>query len=168
MLSLAGLGLIAGAIAAMFGAVSYGTTSEQQIHALISQRQAVTRRVSNAIRDAREVLDQSDDSITLWTEDKDNDGKRDNDELKIIKRDADQNRLVVYTGQSNQTRNLDDLLENLVTAPDFTQKVWAERVTGFTTATTHDGRLVSYRMGLRRGQMQETAISAARLRHQTN
>jgi len=164
LLAMAGIGLIAGALAAMFSAVAYGTTSNEHMHALISQRQALTRRVNNTIRQSREVVDQGDDALTLWSEDKDNDGKRDNNETKIIKWNGSHNRLELHTGQGDGRTGLGDLLKNLTGNQSFETTIWGEHVTGFSTATSQDGQLVSFRITIKRETLEDIVIGAAALR----
>jgi type II secretory pathway pseudopilin PulG len=173
LLSLAGLGLIGATITAMLAAVSYGTQSEKHMQALIIKRQAVVGRIDDAVRDAREVIDTDTGELVLWMSDDNGDGEAGTGELLVIQHDPSNNRLMAYHGQEDQSVSLTNLLggvldalDRLLTGPEFEPERWADGVTDWSVTLDDENnprqaRLVSHRVTLTKGQMQEQAISAA-------
>jgi type II secretory pathway pseudopilin PulG len=177
LLALAGTALIGAAIVGMLTAVTYGAQREKQLQAIVAQRQAVVHRIDAAVRSAKEVRDVAADTIVLWAADTNGDGKASTDELTVIRHNAEDNTLTAYYGQADQSTLLSDLvivgslidtLADMLTGPEFTAERWAEHCTDWSVSldadNPTDAHLVSHRLTLERGEMQEIAISAAHLR----
>ena len=174
ILALAGLGLIGAAIAAMTGAVAYGTASERDLRGLVAKRQALSARLGAHIRESRRVLDVTDDTLVLWKRDKNDDDKPSLNEVLRIEYEAD--KLRAYTGKASATGVLSVTLNWLEQTAGTQQRsqmnesLWAEGVTAFAIDlepnTPADARLVSYRLTLEAGDLAEQAVGAAALRGQ--
>ena len=176
MLAMAATGIVGIGIASMLQAVSYGTSSSQDIRELVVKANVVDGRLAAAIRESQAVLADDDDLLVLWTYDGDGDGLPALHELRRIAYDAAADQLVVFTADEDHAvaiYALDDdfaaITEDLIDDDELTRETWADGITAlqFTLdeADASDARLVSYRITLGAGTLEHVVASAVALRN---
>lgn len=184
ILTLAITGMVGAAVAAMLGAVSYGTSSGKDMRSLVVRNKILSARFTAAVRAAGMVLELGGDHIVLWLHDDDESGTPNLGEIRYIEYDAANVRIRSYAADfsgMNQAQ-IDAVNDPFALADDFAaftasergqtyfpEQVWATDVTSWTvTADDADEQLaslVSFRFDLTHGELTDTVIGAAALRN---
>ncbi|MEZ6192160.1 MAG: hypothetical protein R3C45_12850 [Phycisphaerales bacterium] len=175
-MALAITGLVGAAIASMLTAVSYGTSSDRDIRALVVKNKTLSTRITAAVRQAAQLLDADDDYIVLWTRDLNDNGAPDLLELQRIERDAATDELTSYTPDPSAvdvtydtaTDDFDAVTTALIDSDDLVGELWATGVSACTvdvdTPDPLDATLVSFQLTLTAGGLSDTSVNAVSLR----
>jgi prepilin-type N-terminal cleavage/methylation domain-containing protein len=184
ILTLAITGMVGAAVAAMLGAVSYGTSSGKDMRSLVVRNKMLSARFTAAVRAGGMVLELDSDHIVLWLHDDNGSGTPNLGEIRYIEYDAANDRIRCYAadfGGMNQAQ-IDAANDQFALADDFAaftaadrgqthfpEQVWANNVTSW-TVTVNDAdeqlsSLVSFRFDLTHGELSDTVIGAAALRN---
>jgi hypothetical protein len=177
LLALAATAFIGAAIAAMFVAVAYGSSSSDELRTLAVRSKAINNRLGAAIRGSKLILDQGDDYLVLWTRDLNEDDQPSLLEIRRIERDDATDELINYQADPSATDVAYDLADDfdaittaLIGDPDFPDELWARSVTAWQMtlngADPQSSTLIAYRITLAADQMSETAINTVTLRSQ--
>lgn len=177
ILALAITGLVGAAIAAMLGAVAYGTADSHDLREAVVKSKTMSTRMGAAVRRARQVLDHGDSYIVLWIRDADDNQLPSLHEIQRLEHDVDDTALVSYEAAEDApdtvyaldddfgaiTQTLKDL--NLLTA-----EVWGRDVINWSLTLDDENapqaaELASFRLTFQLGDLEETAIGAAALRN---
>lgn len=176
LMALAITGLVGAAIASMLTAVSYGTSSDQDIRALVVKNKTLSTRITAAVRQAAQLLDADDDYIVLWTRDLNDNGAPDLLELQRIERDAATDELTSYTPDPSAvdvtydtaTDDFDAVTTALIDSDDLVGELWATGVSAWTVSVDADdpldATLVSFQLTLTAGGLSDTSVNAVSLR----
>jgi len=180
LMALAGTALVALAIVAMLFAVSRGADGRTDLRSTVVRQKALIGRITAAIRSSHRVLAADDDAIVLWMADSDGDGNPNLGELRRIERNVATKEVSSYTAPFNlspasntsyplASTNFESTTAALQGTDDFPQELWATEVGGWTLALNHavtqQASLVSFRVTLEAGGLEQTAIAAAALRN---
>ncbi len=176
LLGLAATGMIGAAIASMLAAVSYGTDSSHDIRDIVVQGKTISTRMNAAIRESCMVLDSGDDYLVLWTGDRNNDQVPSTQELQRIEYDRDAREIVSYTATASAEDtayalddDFDSVTQSLENRGDLQGETWGRSIAGLSlTLDDSDAQaasLVSFRVTLTTGTVDEITIGAAALRN---
>lgn len=176
MLAMSATGIVGVAIASMLQAVSYGTSSSQDIRELVVKANLLDSRLAAAIRQSQAVLAAGDDYLVLWTYDSDGDGLPALHELRRIAYDAAADQLIAFAADSDQAgtiyaidEDFADVTEDLIDDDKLTRQRWADGITAlqftFDEADVSDARLISYRLTFSAGTFEHVVASAVALRN---
>jgi len=180
-LSIMIIALIGGAIAAMLDAVAYGTQDSQNLRRLVARKQAMSHRLTDALRSARMVLERGDRYVIVWMEDLDDDGQPSLLELQRIDFDPDTGAVVRASPRTDLSaaqrdvlgvpRDLDSHFATL-TRQAITQGLWREQtltrdVASFkvtlNASQPQNATLLSLALTLREVGMEDLALVAVSL-----
>ncbi|MFA9478330.1 type II secretion system protein J [Phycisphaerales bacterium AB-hyl4] len=160
------------AVVAMLSAVDYGTNSSRDLRELVVRSKTLTERINDLVHQADEVLAVGEDYIVLWVRDVEN---LDGDtvyrhELRHLAHDSNTNELHLYIAADtspNTTYDATADFSNLL-ATEQSRRL-ARGVASWQVeldpAEPADARLVTYRLALTVGGLQESIISSAALRN---
>lgn len=166
LVSLAIVAVIATASAALMSATAYGTTSGRDLRNLLVKTQTAGARIGTAIRSAQEAVPYggiivSMDYVVLWAEDENDDGSKQNNEMRLIALDTASGELRSYRNASDTAAFADAPTFKTLAMASYASDAWTADVTGVqfkieSTGTT----LVSYRLTVALGDDSKTAIGA--------
>jgi hypothetical protein len=190
LLALAITALVSAAVTAMLVATAYGTSSERDLRGAVTRSKLVGARLNAAVRSSRAVLETGTDYLVLWMGDINTNATPDApdlSEIRLIERDGGTDELSSYQFPDGWTQAQIDaadvayaltgnppgfFLNEAATAKAAGSLVptrWGSQVTsilfdldGADPITT---TLVSYRFTVGAGDLSETVIGAASLRH---
>ena len=185
LLALASTGLIATAVGAMLVSVSYGTSSRQDMRSLVVKSKTLASRLDAALRSSRMVLASDDVAIVLWTSDSRDDDFPNLSELRLIEHDAEAGEIRSYMVSFDPDLSEEDLeaadtayeltadflalVDQLKEGDSFPATIWATGVSawqlGFNADDVQLASLVSYRLDLTTGTLDNQSIGAAALRN---
>lgn len=176
LLALAGTAVIGTAVTMMLTGVTYGTNSSKDMRVLVTRQMALRARIEAEVRESQMVLDHGVGYMILWGDDADTSGTPNKSEIEVIEWDAGDETITRYAAASGIADVQYELTDDFVTITDsykgdisFPAERWASDVASF--AITLDdadpqlARLVSFRLGLRGGEVSATVIGAAALRN---
>ncbi|MCK4659082.1 MAG: prepilin-type N-terminal cleavage/methylation domain-containing protein [Phycisphaerae bacterium] len=190
LLALAIAGIISAVVAAMLVAVSYGTSSQRDLRAAVVKGKVLDARIGSAIRSSRAILEAGADYLVLWAGDINTNGTSDApdlSEIRLIERDSSNDKLSRYKFPGNWTQAQIDAADvsyqlsgnppgffqsataAAKTAGSFVPTLWGSEVMaiGFDLDHTDPAvvTLAGYRLTIQVGDLSETVIGAASVRH---
>lgn len=172
MISIVVVSLISLSIAAMLHVAGYGTDARREVRRLTVRSQQVRLRIDDAIRNACQVLNDSDDAsdnaynhLVLWQGDLNDDGKTNLDELELILIVNDQ--LIRYT--VNRDTAIDsDYVSTILNHGDRVASPWATSVSEFSVVLDNVdpalASLVTWSATVTDNDLSETLIGTMALR----
>lgn len=174
VLAMAITAVVALAIAAMLSATSYGTDTSRDMRELAVRGKTLCSRINEAVRQADRVLAAGDDYLVLWA-DHDGDGLVGVHELMRIEWDEDERAVLAWSAADNAPAqswptdaNFDAITTSLKASAAFPARQWASDVAQWQLALDDDpadARLVSYRLRLATGRLEDVTVNAAALRN---
>lgn len=179
LLALAGTAVIGAAITMMLTGVAYGTQSSKDMQGLVTRQMALRARIEAEVRESQMVLDQGVGYLILWGEDADKSGTPNKSEIQVIELDAGAEVVTRYApavgitdvqyAQGDDLRTITNTYKGEATFPG---ERWGSGVASFSITLDHVdpqlARLVSFRLGLRGGEVSDTVIGAAALRNEAS
>ncbi|MFN3168487.1 MAG: hypothetical protein ACE37H_15615 [Phycisphaeraceae bacterium] len=179
LLALAGTAVVGMAVTMMLTGVAYGTQSNKDLRTLVTKQMALRARIEAEVRESQVILDQGVGYLILWGEDADDSGTPNKSEIQVIELDAGTEVLTRYAPADGITDVEYALADDFRTITDgfkgdatFPAERWGTEVSSF--AITLDdadpqlARFVSFRLGLRGGEVSATAIGGAALRNEAS
>lgn len=177
LLALSGTAVVGAAVAVMLHGVSYGTQTDKDLRGLITRQMALRARFEAEVRESLMVLDAGTDYLVLWSGDSDDSGTPSKAEIQVLEYDAVMDRMMRYApaeGIVDEAYVLTDDFRTITGGykgdATFPGERWAEQLTSLDfaidDADAQSARLVSFRAGMRGGDIPDTAIGAAALRNE--
>lgn len=179
LLALAGTAVVGAAVTMMLTGVAYGTQSSKDLRTLVTKQMALRARIEAEVRESQTILDQGVGYLILWGEDADDSGTPNKSEIQVIELDAGAETITRYApadGIADVEYALADDFRAVTDAykgdSTFPGERWGTEVSSF--AITLDdadpqlARFVSFRLGLRGGEVSATAIGGAALRNEAS
>ena len=160
--------LAAAGVTAMLVAVSYGTSSSNDLRSLVVKSKTIDARLGASVRGCRQVLASGSDFLLVWVADADADDVTDNAEVRLIERDAATDELNSYYDGAAAGDYVDAATFRTLALGSFTPQPWATGVTGLTFVLDLPApgtRLVSYTMTLESEDVSETVVGAVATRN---
>lgn len=152
-----------------------GTSTRNDMQESFVRLGLLTARVNASIRESAAILAQGDGYLLLWTADFTGNALPNLSELRLIERNADTQEIgqsiVNFTTDTPYalTTDFTALISQLKVGGNFLYTTWGENLPEWTLAlddaTPQLAASVSYRLTLSVGQIEETAVSSARLRN---
>lgn len=175
LLAMAAVALIGMAIVSMLVAVSYGTSSSDELRTLAVRSKTLNNRIGAAVRGSKMILDQGDDYLILWTRDLNEDGEPSLLEIRRLQRDDPDSELINYEADPSATDtayaltdDFDAITSALMGDADFPAELWSTGVTGLdmtlNDAAPQLATLVAYQLTLNAEGLSETAINTVAIR----
>lgn len=179
MLATAATAVIALAGAGMISALTYASSEQRDLRAIVGKSLTVGERLGAEIREARAIVGVSNDLIILWQSDLNDDGLLQLSELIIIEHNPDNQTLETWTIAPGSLDLPLDLALDLPVVTELYKALpvlgvslsstnWAYGVSDFQVETDNltpiDVGLVSYRITFSEGSLSETFTSAAAIR----
>jgi prepilin-type N-terminal cleavage/methylation domain-containing protein len=187
ILALAVSALVTTAVSAMLLGVSYGTSARRELRGAVVRGETIDGRIAAAIRSSRAVLEAGPNHLALWRADtRENDGP-DLSEITLIERGSD-GTLKAYGFPTTWTPSQIDAAEanymlsgnppghflaaasSAKSAGWFVPTLWGNSISAvsFTLNASDPANitLVSYRVTLQTGDLSDTIIGSAAVRHQ--
>lgn len=184
LLALAITALIGAAIAAMFFAVSYGTSSRNDLRGLVVRQRTLTARLDASVRGSAQILAAGGDYVVLWMGDSRANKAPDLSELRRIEYDSAGKTLISYKAvfPAGWTQAAIDAADtSYALTADFNavtkalkgnslwpSETWMTNVTEaaltYNNASASSATLVSYRFTLGSGTTAAPVAGAAALR----
>ena len=175
LLASAAVALIGLAIVSMLFAVSYGTSSSDELRKLAVRSKSLNNRIGAAVRGSKMILDQGADFVVLWTRDLNEDGVPSLLEIRRLQRDDDDSELFNYVADGGApdtvyalTDDFDAITTALMGTADFPGELWSTGVTGWDItlddADPQLSTLVAYQMTLLVDGFSDVAINTVAVR----
>ncbi len=179
LLAVAGTGFVAAAMMMMLSAVAAGTTSRTDLRQSVVRQKTIMARLAAAIRSSQRVLVAEDDLLVLWTGDADGSGTPNLGEIHRIERDSATGELRSYmappdlaspaNAEYSLAADFDAITDAIKGGVNFPEEVWATGLVLWTITAdaqvVQDASLISSRIVVRAGNIEETIIGAAALRN---
>lgn len=179
LLAVAGTGFVAAAVAMMLSAIATGTNSRNDLRQSVVRQKTIMARLTAAIRSSHMVLAADDDLLVLWTSDADGSETPNLGEIRRIERDAATGELRSYVApldlapgantEFSLATDFEAATDGIKGDANFPEDVWATGLTSWTITinadAAQDASLVSSRIVVGPGNIQETIIGAAALRN---
>lgn len=174
VLALAVTAFIGLTVATMLNAVAYGSKTGSEIRDLVPRHRVMAARMADAIRGARQVLDQSDTHVALWVADNNNNDDYDTDEITWIEWEPDAGQVVFTRATESHTGvPINPTPANLASAKSqgeaynlVFQEVWGRNVSSmtFTVDTAPIAtQLVTWRTTLTFDTVTDTQVHAEKV-----
>ncbi len=172
VLALAATAFIGLAVATMLNAVAYGSQSGTDTRDLVPRHRVLSARLADAVRHARQVVDQTDTTLVLWTDDANDNDDYDSDEIAWIEYDGAADEITFATATDTHTPatiTLGDLATTktaLSGAGELDEQVWGRDVSAFTfsvDAAPIATQLVTWHATFTFGTVSDTQVHAEKV-----
>ncbi|QQE11043.1 hypothetical protein JD969_16295 [Planctomycetota bacterium] len=101
LLALGATGLITAAVASMLAAVSYGSSSTQDMRSLVADSKRIHARMSALLRSSTQLLESSDSHFVVWVNDVNESGTPNLHEIRTVIFDVDADKIKVLKPVEN-------------------------------------------------------------------